>query len=323
MALSPADPYYRAEITPQSIADMAAPLCRAFGVSADAFGSKGNLVHTSGYHRSRNWILNSPDSRYGDRDYSVQRAIDKQGNADYISAFDFTPGDWGTADNRARMTAITKRMLTAAQHNDPRLADLFEVAGTVDGQNVITFYAQGGGIKDPFDSSHLEHMHGSFFRGRAANNHDGIVQVMLGINPTDTTEDDVDAFANIFIPAAGLVASVSVPGGGANARQSYFAATNDTGDMQGVAHDYGLRVYFSNGKGWTALGPNGGLFKGSNGVTVSYAFPTLTSLPEGIRGVSVMRAPINAAGTVVDPKSPAAAGLPVYDGPLTFCIERQ
>lgn len=323
MALSPSDPRYRAEVVPASITAMAAPLCAAYGVSRDAFGDKGNLVHTSGYHRSRNWVLYSPDSVYGSSDYSVRLLQDRSGDPDNVSAFDFTPGTWGTADNHAKMIQLTNRMWAAAKANDPRLADLREVAGTVDGRNVITFYAQGGGLKSPFDSSHLEHLHGSFWRSAAANDHRGIVDVMLGRGSTTPTEDDDMALSNITIPPAGQWTSVSIAAGGANKAQCYFAMDNDTGDMQGKAHDYGVRVYYSGGNGWAALGPNGGLFKGRNGVVTSCPFPGLDKLPDGVRGVSVMRAPLDANGNVVDPKSPAAEGLPVYDGPLTFAIEMQ
>jgi hypothetical protein len=181
MPLSPSDPYYVAEITPASIAAMEHPLCSAYGVGLDAFGAKGNTVHTSGYHRSRQWILNSPDSDYGSSDYSVRDSRDKTGDQRWVSAFDFTPGSWGTADNRNKMVAITKRVRAAARARDPRLADLREFAGTEDGRNVVTFYCADGSAKSPFDSSHLDHCHGSFWRSRANNDHSGIVAVMLGV----------------------------------------------------------------------------------------------------------------------------------------------
>lgn len=180
MPLSPSDPYYVAEVTPASIAAMERPLCSAYRVGLDAFGAKGNLVHYSGYHRSRQWILNSPDSRYRSSDYSVTQSLDKSGDQRWVSAFDFTPGSWGTQDNRNRMIVITKRVRAAARARDPRLANLREFAGTEDGRNVVTFNCSDGSAKSPFDSSHLDHVHGSFWRSRAANDHTGIVEVMLG-----------------------------------------------------------------------------------------------------------------------------------------------
>lgn len=187
MPLDPGDSYYRQERIPPSIAAMEAPLCNAYGVPFGNFGAKGNENHLSGYHRSRDWILNSPDSRYGSSDYSVQLAVDKQGNADNVCAFDFTPGAWGTSDNRNRMKTLTKRLIDAAKAHDPRVAELREVAGTLDGTHVVTYDCTRQAFKDPFDSSHLDHIHGSILRGMSDQSHDGLVAVMLG----QTGDDDM------------------------------------------------------------------------------------------------------------------------------------
>lgn len=202
MPLSPSNPAYIAEETPPAIAAMESPLCSAFGVGLDAFGAKGNLVHYSGYHRSRRWILTSPDSRYGSSDYSVRAAADQGGDADWVAAFDLTPGAWGTAENRQRMRLITGRVYAAAKARDPRLSDLREFAGTLDGRTVVTFNCSDGSLKAPFDSSHLDHVHGSFWRSRAGNNHAGIVEVMLG---TQTGDDDMKALVRYSGDQAGAV----------------------------------------------------------------------------------------------------------------------
>lgn len=180
MPISATDVRYLAEIEPAAIKTMAGPLCAAYGVGLTAFGCKGNLVHSSGYHRSYNWIVDSPDSRYRLDDYSVRQSLDTSGDRNVCSAFDFVPGPWGTADNRQRMREITGRVLAAAKARDPRLAALREFAGTLDGRNVVTFNCADGGLKSPFDSSHLDHVHGSFWRSRAGRDHGGIVEIMLG-----------------------------------------------------------------------------------------------------------------------------------------------
>lgn len=202
MPLSQSNPAYIAEETPAAITAMEGPLCTAFGVGLDAFGAKGNLVHTSGYHRSRRWVLTSPDSRYGSSDYSVKQDADQYGDRDWVSAFDFTPGAWGTAENRRRMQLITGRVYAAAKARDPRLADLREFAGTLDGRTVVTFNCSDGSVKAPFDSSHLDHVHGSFWRSRAGNNHAGIVSVMLG---TPTGDDDMKALVRYTGDPTGAV----------------------------------------------------------------------------------------------------------------------
>lgn len=211
MPLNPADPSYIAEITPASIAAMERPLCSAFDVGLFAFGAKGNTVHLSGYHRSRQWILNSPDSRYGSSDYSVTQALDKSGDWRWVSAFDFTPGAWGTADNRAKMRQITSRVYAAAKAHDPRLSSLREFAGTLDGINVVTFNCADGSLKTPFDRSHLDHCHGSFWRSRAANDHTGIVEVMLGAPTgvlmalTDQQQQDLWEWLALLVDTKGVV----------------------------------------------------------------------------------------------------------------------
>lgn len=342
MPINMNDPRIRAEVVPDSIAAMGPRLRAAYGVDADAFGAKGNEYHNYGFHRSENWIYLSGDSRYGTSDYSVQGSVNHAPNKDWVCAFDFTPGVWGTTENRRRMIDITTRVHDACLRHDPRVADLFEFAGTLDGAHVVTF--DGNGVfKSPFDSTHLDHVHGSIKRSRAGNDHTGLVDVVLGVDTSTDGDDDMDAFANIAVPAPGEVASVSVPGGGANACTTWFAATNDTGDVDGVAHDYGLRVYWSDGHAWRPLGPaeGGGLFKGINGVTTSYMIPDLNEYPDGVRAVSVMRAPIGAAGKVLDPKATLksqadvaarrAAGdlgatpIPAtwYFGSLSFCLERK
>jgi hypothetical protein len=188
MALSTSDPAYQAEVIPASISAMGPALCGAYGVGSAAFGSKGNTAHTSGYHRSRQWVLQSPDSRYGSSDYSVTQTPDKSGDWRWISAFDFTPGVWGSPDNRTKMQQITARVHAAAVARDPRLWSLREFAGTLDGRTVVTFNCADGSFKAPFDSSHLDHCHGSFWRNSASNDHSSVIDVILGV----PTGEDMD-----------------------------------------------------------------------------------------------------------------------------------
>jgi hypothetical protein len=201
MALDPSDPYYVAELISPTIAAMEKPLCDGFAVGFANFGSKGNTVHLSGYHRSRNWILHSPDSAHGAGDYSVQLAADN-GNDDDVAAFDFTPGVWGSADNRSKMRLITRRLLDACQAHDPRVAELREFAGTLDGENVITWDCSRNAFKTPFDSSHLDHLHGSIYRSKTRADHSGIVSVILGEDMAWTDQQVADAVFTLGITPA-------------------------------------------------------------------------------------------------------------------------
>lgn len=316
MPLSTRDPYYKAEVVPESIDDMAAPLCSAYGVGAGAFGAKGNLVHTSGYHRSRDWVLNSKDSKYKSRDYSVQRELDKQGDPDWISAFDFTPGDWGTAENRRRMIEITKRMRAAARRNDPRLADLFEFAGTEDGKTVITFYCQGGEAKAPFDLSHLDHIHGSFYRGRAANNHRGVIEVMLGLEDNDMGDTYIGGIIPLDATAADpFNVNVGIVGGGAaDPRPAWMNFTNDGPEL------YAVRAVWTTGdNNYKPLefrnvagnyGYAGTVFKKGVRGTVQ--------LPENCVSVALSRQAVDVDGMPMEPDT----DNPVKGKYIGFAIER-
>jgi hypothetical protein len=174
MVINMNDPRILAEWSPGTISAVGQALRSHYGTSADSVGIKGNNVHNSGFHRSENWIRNSPDSRDHDQDYSLAGSLNVSADRNAVCALDFTPG------NTARMIELTTRMRNAALARDPRLANVFEFAGTLDGNNVVTFRCSDGAARSPFDSSHLWHCHMSFYRARALNNHDGVRAVLLG-----------------------------------------------------------------------------------------------------------------------------------------------
>lgn len=210
MTISSTDRFYRAETTPASIGRLGVALRAAYARPPDAFGAKGNLAHSSGYHRSRAWILHSPDSRRGAADYSVQYTLDHGGSENDVSAFDFTPGVWGTTSNRQMMIELTGRVLTAARVRDPRLSSLREFAGTLDGRNVVTFNCADGSLKAPFDSSHLDHVHGSFWRGRAASDHAGILAVLLGDDDMAAVQESDRSYNDLIYAAQALLDGTDV-----------------------------------------------------------------------------------------------------------------
>lgn len=217
MAISAADRYYVAETVPSTIRDIGRALCTAFGRPPDAAGDKGNLVHDSGYHRSERWLRNSPDSRRRDQDASLRGDLNRSADPNAVSAFDFTPG------STERMILITRRVHAAAKRRDPRVANLAEFAGTLDGRTVVTFRCSDGGLLAPFDKSHLWHVHGSIYRARSTSNHTGIIAVMLGDEEDDMslTAAQNNALAEAWATVASLrdggpVAKVDTNPGGPN-----------------------------------------------------------------------------------------------------------
>jgi hypothetical protein len=193
-----------AEVVPAAIGAMGAPLCAAFGVPSSHFGAKGNNVHDYGPHRSYNWIINSPYSRFRFDDRSVLGALNSVGiDRNAISAFDITPG------SRAKMRQMTERVYQASLARDPRLRTMREFAGTRDGVHVVRFVCDGGGFLSPYDSSHLDHGHGTFWRRYAHDDHSGVVQILIGDDVLTPTQEQQLANIHdwIFDTARGLIAA--------------------------------------------------------------------------------------------------------------------
>jgi hypothetical protein len=321
MPLNMQDQYLESERQPPALVALGDRLKRAYGVGADNFGIKGNEYHNDGYHRSRNFLLYSPQGNGGD--YSTSGSLNQGGDPNNNAAFDFTPGSWGTSDNRAKMIELTKRLRAAARASDRRLDAYYEFAGTEDGVHVVTFYAQGGEAKTPFDSSHLDHIHGSKYRSRADNDDAGLGDIMLGI--VDAGEED-EHMSMGAIPLGYKETNISVPGGasGGGSRQKWMAVCNETEMGQdGKRPPYALRVYATTGdNAWSAV------FRDSNGNLT--ALPKFTSgkvsgypLPIGVRAIKVTRAPIGPDGRVYDPEGTGEvpADAVVYSGSLSCSVE--
>jgi len=310
MALNMLDPYIRAERTPPTVTALGVRLCSAYGVGPEAFGCKGNEYHKSGFHRSRAYILNSSQSPYGANDYSVRGARNLGGRADNCSAFDFTPADWGSEANRRAMMEITKNLHDAAVRRDPRVTrDWFEFAGTLDGKTVVTFYADGGEFKQPFDISHLDHVHGSGYRDAVDNDHTGLGDVILGVSGGEGDEDmsfepmplNPDRTVHNIPPAdAGL----------ADPRSTWL---NVTAELFASDPRAALRVWIGDGGGAMAALPGypDGLLKLESCKTIS------VRLPKGTRVLSFIRMAVDAQGHIVS----ADKGTP-FLGPISVAYER-
>lgn len=320
MPINQNDSRYRAERQPQALIDLGGRLKRAYGVGPGNFGIKGNEYHDSGFHRSQNWILFSPDSAHGTGDYSVQGTRNHGGDPDNDCAFDFTPKTWGTADNRAEMIRLTKRVRAAARANDSRLANWYEFAGTEDGVNVVTFYAQGGGSKTPFDKTHLDHLHGSKFRDNAEDDDTGLGDILLGVEDQGE-DDDMGGSAGIIINGSekDFQTNIGVPGG-LNRKPTWLVITNDTSFGAASGPDYALRIAAKPyGGSWALLGQygspagngpsggvlsTGGIVQLKNGETMSW------KLPDDTRDVSILRV-----------TTPTDLTAPLYNGALSAALE--
>ena len=197
------DPRYLAEYIPTELQRFIDEARRRFGLPATHVGAKGDLNHASGYHRSRNWIVNSPDSRFRLDDYSVRSAADRAGDPNWLSAVDISlPPD--------RLVEVCQRLRMAAIQRDPRLHGWREFLGTLNGTTVYGFDFIGGYTKTP-DRSHLWHLHLSRQRQHANTPMLDILDVMLG---DDMTPEQDQRLRNIEAWAFGTARGQVTPDAG-------------------------------------------------------------------------------------------------------------
>ena len=139
------------EYAPQAIKDLFAAVQRAVP-AAVLSGIVGDASHVYGYHRCRDVLPAS--------DYSVaETPRDRAGDGEAASALDISlPSNL--------MPVVTGRLMAACKNNDPRVANLREFFGTLDGSTVTGWDRLAGGYTSS-DDSHLWHVHLSFFRDSA------------------------------------------------------------------------------------------------------------------------------------------------------------
>jgi hypothetical protein len=151
------------------------PSLRIGGVVGDTAHVKGG-----GYHISRDDLKRGGQGA----DYSIQAPADKRGPGNYASAIDLTL-------NPAEMKAVSSRLKAAMEGKDydDRIEPLREFIGTIDGRNVCGWNRYQTGRRTGWyssgysDSSHLWHVHLSFFRDYCndANSVAGVAEVVAGL----------------------------------------------------------------------------------------------------------------------------------------------
>lgn len=139
-------------------------------------GIVGDRAHSFGYHLARNELSGN--------DYSVVLPLDRRGSSSSASALDLSLPQSG-------MRAVTTRLLNAAKKHDVRLKALREFCGTTDGYNTHPYdlAKRQDGPLNSWDSSHLSHVHLSFYRAYA-NNYAAIKPIADVINGKPTVKKD-------------------------------------------------------------------------------------------------------------------------------------
>lgn len=185
--------WWRREIVPTQLAMLAVALREHFGRGPSDIGSKGDNNHLYGYHRSREWILNSSWSQNGASDYSIRQAPDKGGDARWVTAIDIGPG------SLTELIGMCARLDVAVRAD--RFPQIREWYGNANGDKIVDGWDNWYDRAASSDSSHLSHLHISFFRSRADEDHSGLLAVLTGDTPTgdDLMLMQVKGNATIYI----------------------------------------------------------------------------------------------------------------------------
>lgn len=144
---------HHSEFAPLAIEALFTAASNALPFQIELGGILGDPNHTKGYHRARA-VLPADD-------YSVTLPRDRGGRPWAASALDITPV------NSDHVRILTGRLRAAVDRADPRLGPLREFYGTLNGRDV---YGWDLATSEPAisDSSHLWHLHLSFYRDSAS-----------------------------------------------------------------------------------------------------------------------------------------------------------
>lgn len=174
------------EIQPPALAALSVRLRSFYSVGPAALGSKGDNAHLRGYHRSYAWVRNS--SFCTNRSYSCTETPGNRnpGNVNWLAAIDATIP-------RAQLLAACKRLDAAVRAG--RLEKITEWYGNDDGDNRVDGYDNIHNVLSSSDSSHLWHLHMSFDRGRANEDHSDVYAILTGSD--STVEEDMPKLVRV------------------------------------------------------------------------------------------------------------------------------
>jgi len=151
---------WNAETVPPNLAKLATAFGKFYGVDKVPIGVKGDNRHLNGYHRSRRWIRESVHCT--SRTYSVTETDGNKSGGDdnWVSGMDLVLG-------RARTMSVAHALTMATQHG------------------AIRYIRQIIVERDPW------HVHMSFDRGHANDDHEKIFRVVTGTYSVEESLMDV------------------------------------------------------------------------------------------------------------------------------------
>lgn len=162
---------YRDEIIPPELGYLGRNLRNHYELPAVSIGIRGDRKHLRGGHRSRRWLLESRFAR--NRNYTVTDHESNQhgGNANWVCAIDVSL-------DSARLIAACYRLDKAVRAGT--LEKVSEWYGNKDGDRRVDGYNNILNKVATSDDSHLWHLHITFLRGHANDNHADVFAVLTG-----------------------------------------------------------------------------------------------------------------------------------------------
>lgn len=180
------EPWWGREYIPPALGVLRGKLLAHWNIPGSWIGIRGDESHLSGYHRSREWILNS---RYCTNDtYSVSR----------------TPGDRAGGDPRwvcgvdiklpqAQLLVVCQRLDRTVRSG--QLEKVTEWYGNINGDTRVDGYDNIANRLATSTVDHLQHLHISFDRGRAGDSHNDIYTILTeGDNDVGTLEQPQESY---------------------------------------------------------------------------------------------------------------------------------
>lgn len=182
---------WREEFAPQGLVSLSSKL-KSHWPDAGIW-IRGDNEHLSGYHRSRRWIQESAYCE--NHSYSVSRTSGDRsgGNQNWSCAMD-------VALDATNLQAACRRLDAACRAG--ALEKITEWFGNLGNGGGVDGWDNISNRSATADSSHLTHLHMSFDRGRANEDHTDVFLILIG--EMDVNETDVREIWQNFMARNGL-----------------------------------------------------------------------------------------------------------------------
>lgn len=243
------DRFYLEETIPDNLNKLRSDLLAFFKLPPDAIGIRGDSAHLRGYHRSRNFILNSPFC--SDRGYSVTAGVNQGGDANWIAAMDIS------LPTPVLMAVCGRLNVAVLQGHIEKIVEWF---GNLNGDTRVDGYDNIANTVATSDASHLWHLHLSFARSEAGNDHTDVFNILTGTNPPPLPATPTQA-VRIYDAANTRVVATVVPAGSGitnweKAFYHWYRTPAVKGSTQELEHIWRFRLAnFSDAGRWDTLTP--------------------------------------------------------------------